>query len=142
MPHVADRFPNLSFERPEYQDNFETKVNRLRPDVRDILLQILAACVGSGGPYVGMVALGVAPFAVRLFAPGSQERHFAWLCPKRDHVNVRLFKGSQVGDMLNLVTNPDLTGMPPPVNLKVAQRKEIATALAYLGDAAARYSQG
>jgi len=39
---------------------------------------------------------------------------------------------------MNLVTNPDLAAAPYPVNLKVAHQQEIATALAYLADAAAR----
>jgi hypothetical protein len=136
MTEVISQFPHLTLERPSYETDFRDGMRKLGVKSRTIFLGLLEACVGENSPYIGKVVLGVPPFAVHLYEPEFPTNVVAWFAPRRDYVLVRLYRGTYVGDVLNLVTNPNMRGTPHPMNLRISELSEIPTALAYIRTAA------
>lgn len=137
MAETVWRSSRLSFERPSYEAEFHDGLKRLSAGSRGLFLTVLDACLGENGQYTGKVVMGAGPFAVHLYEQAFTENVIAWLAPRQTHVLIRLYRGTYVGDVLNLVTNPHMRGTPHPMNLRIKTAEEIPTALAYI-DASAR----
>jgi hypothetical protein len=132
MAETVWRNPRLTFERPSYEADFHDGLRQLSADTRDLFLAVLHACLGENSRYIGKVVLGARPFAVQIFESAFPDQIVAWLAPRQTHVLVRLYRGTYVGDVLNLVTNPAMRGTPHPMNLRIKTSKEIPTALSYI----------
>jgi|GEM_PF-4641141 len=136
MAETVWRHPRLSFERPSYEADFDDGLRRLGADSRELFLALLNACLEEATHYIGKVVLGVRPFAVHICEPAFPDNVVAWLAPRQTYVLVRLYRGTYVGDVLNLVTNPHMRGTPHPMNLRIRTASDIPTALTYIGTSA------
>ncbi len=136
MAETVSRYPHLSYEQPSYDELFQIGLRRMGAENRAVFHGLLEACVGENSPYEGKVVLGVRPFAVHLFEPDFPMNVIAWIAPRREYVLIRLYRGTYVGDVLNLVTNPSMRGTPHPINLRISAASDIPTALAYIQAAA------
>ncbi len=138
MSQSWETLTTLSFDKPEYKSLFLRGLACLGQRNKEIFEELLQACLGPDGPYLGKVVLGARPFAVHLFEPSFPDNVVAWLCPKRDYVNIRLYMGTHLGDVMNLITNPGMTGTPHPVNVQIRTEADIPAGLAYIRDSARR----
>lgn len=136
MAETVWRHPRLLFERPSYEAYFDDGLRRLGADSRELFLTSLNACLDEATHYMGKVVLGARPFAVQIFESAFPDRIVAWLAPRQTYVLIRLYRGTYVGDVLNLVTNPHVRGTPHPMNLRIRTASDIPTALAYIATSA------
>ena len=136
MIETKSRYPRLSFERPSYENGLHDGLRTMAADARELFLSLMDACVGKEALYIGKVVMGTRPFAVHLYEPGFPDNVVAWLAPRQTHTLVRLYRGTYVGDVLNLVTNPNMRGTPHPMNLRIKAISEIPIALACIDKSA------
>ncbi|MCP4570218.1 MAG: hypothetical protein GY841_21780 [FCB group bacterium] len=138
MNFDSDNYPNLGFKRTKYQDVFDRGPGRMEPEVEQAYDELLKKCVGSSGLFKGRIVMGIRPYIMHLFDPNFPENRICWLVPTRHFIRIRLFEGTQIGTVLNKVTNPDMPGTPFPIEVQITSKKDVKTALAYIKDSAKR----
>ena len=135
---VSELYPNLSFAFPEFETIFELGSGWLEPEIKDAFDDLMIRCVGPGGLYRGKVVMGIKPFVIHLFDPQFPENRIAWMVPARHYIKIRLYAGTSVGNVLNLVTHPNMRGTPYPIEICVVDKSENEVAMTYLEDSSRR----